>query len=44
MYPTIEDTYDAWIEVDRGNPGPGSQKERIRLYDIKGQVGEKSVL
>lgn len=35
MNPTIEDTYDAWIEVDRGQPG--SQKERVRIFDIKGQ-------
>jgi len=35
MHPTIEDTYDAWIEVDRGNAA--GTKERIRIYDIKGQ-------
>lgn len=31
MYPTIEDTYDAWIDIDR------VEKERIRIYDVKGQ-------
>ena len=32
MYSTIEDTYDAWIDTDKG------QKERIRIYDLKGLV------
>ena len=32
MYPTIADSFDAWVDADRG------QKERIRIYDIQGQV------
>ena len=32
MYPTIEDTYDGWVETDK------PQKERIRIYDMKGLV------
>lgn len=32
MYPTIADSYDAWVDADRG------QKERIRIYDLQGQV------
>ena len=32
MYPTLADSYDAWIDADRG------QKERVRFYDIQGQV------
>uniref|UniRef100_A0A7M5XEZ3 Uncharacterized protein n=1 Tax=Clytia hemisphaerica TaxID=252671 RepID=A0A7M5XEZ3_9CNID len=31
MYPTIADSYDAWVDADRG------QKERIRIYDLQGQ-------
>lgn len=38
MYPTIEDTYDAWIDADRG------QKERIRIFDLKGLDEEQPVL
>ncbi|XP_057314005.1 NF-kappa-B inhibitor-interacting Ras-like protein 1 [Hydractinia symbiolongicarpus] len=30
MHPTIEDSYDAWVDADRG------QKERIRIFDVKG--------
>ncbi|XP_065668709.1 NF-kappa-B inhibitor-interacting Ras-like protein 1 isoform X2 [Hydra vulgaris] len=30
MYSTLEDSYDAWIDADKG------QKERIRIYDLKG--------
>ena len=32
MYPTKADSYDAWVDADRG------QKERIRIYDLQGQV------
>lgn len=32
MHPTISDSYDAWVDADRG------QKERIRIYDLQGQV------
>lgn len=32
MYPTIADSFDAWVDADRG------QKERIRIYDLQGQV------
>jgi len=38
MHPTIEDTYDAWIDADKG------QKERIRIYDLKGLDEENPVL
>lgn len=31
-FPTVEDTYEAWIEVDR------AQRERIRIYDTAGLV------
>jgi len=29
-FPTVEDTYEAWIEVEKG------QRERIRIYDTAG--------
>eukprot|EP00112_Aurelia_sp_Birch-Aquarium-sp1_P014327 Seg3083.3 transcript_id=Seg3083.3/GoldUCD/mRNA.D3Y31 product="NF-kappa-B inhibitor-interacting Ras-like protein 1" protein_id=Seg3083.3/GoldUCD/D3Y31 len=29
-FPTVEDTYEAWIEVDKG------QREKIRIYDTAG--------
>lgn len=31
-FPTVEDTYEAWIEVEKG------QRERIRIYDTAGLV------
>lgn len=37
MHATVADSYDAWVDAERG------QKERVRIYDLKGQDIENFV-